>query len=229
MFRAARRQPSRLLAQTVSVSPALATSRSTKPTHGQPTCCLPQTAPGGQCQAFGHRRHTFDSASGPSRPRPRRPSFLPTSRSLPAVWSLRSPARVPVKAQHPTLQRPPPGPTLRCASGPLWFRDSGPCIRLGHIKESHVTSRATVPVQRLKTIEVNQGTHARASSQPPPTSHARGTVKGFIYIQQGAAAEPLRVLEWFWLQVILAVFHAWNKPTNLLKINLLMSVYFCIL
>ena len=48
-------------------------------------------------------------------------------------------------------------------------------------------SRADVPAQRLQTIEAYQGTHAPAAVLIPAECPARGTVKGFIYIAQGAA------------------------------------------
>ena len=84
--------------------------------------------------------HSF----GPSRPRFRRPSFPSASGlSLPASGSLRSPRRVPVKASPPTLQRPPPEPTLRFAPGPLWFRDSKSGYRISGSANHNGITRST--------------------------------------------------------------------------------------
>ena len=89
----------------------------------------------------------------------------------------------------PHAQRPPPGPTLRYATGPLWFRDSGTGTRIKAGADLNLIPRASHPSQRLKTIEVYQETHASATVPPRPTYPARRTEKGFIYIQQGAAAQ----------------------------------------
>ena len=59
VFRASRRQPSRLLAQTLSVWSTAA-----------PFPKLPKTAPVRQCQAFGRGRCSFDLAMGRSGPGP---------------------------------------------------------------------------------------------------------------------------------------------------------------
>ena len=75
--RAPRGQAFRLLAQTLSVW-------STAAPFPKP----PKTAPVGQCLGFAHERSTSDSADGPSRPRPRRPSAHPRRRSLSGSGSL---------------------------------------------------------------------------------------------------------------------------------------------
>ena len=54
----------------------------------------------------------------------------------------------------PHAQRPPPGPTLRFAPGPLWFRDSGLPLRIKAGADSNQLPRITAAAQRLKTIEV---------------------------------------------------------------------------
>lgn len=68
VFRAGRRQPFRLLAQTLSVW-----------STATPFPKLPKTAPERQCQAFGRERTTFDPAMG--RPGPGPGGRLPTLRA----------------------------------------------------------------------------------------------------------------------------------------------------
>ena len=58
-------------------------------------------------------------------------------------------------AHRPTLPDRLQGHTLRCASGPCWFRDSGPGARGEVIKNSHDITRAKDQVQRLKTNKVD--------------------------------------------------------------------------
>ena len=125
------------------------------------------------------RAHSF----GPSRPRPRRPSAQPFScRSLSAARSLRSPGRGPAKARQPTRTRPPPGPTLHCVPRPWSLADS---------LTAPTTPRTFLPSMRLPTTKALKLTYASASVLPRTLYHARRGEKGFINMQQGAAARPL--------------------------------------
>jgi len=103
--------------------------------------------------------------------------------------SPRSPSPCAAKARQPPRARPPPGPTLRFAPGPLWFRDSGPGTRIKAIAYFNLVPRATDPVQRLKTIEVDWGTHASASVLMPASWPARRTEKGIYTYTREAAAD----------------------------------------
>ena len=125
------------------------------------------------------RAHSF----GPSRPRPRRPSAQTFScRSLSAARSLRSPVRGPAKARQPTRTRPPPGPSLRCAPAPWSLADS---------LTAPTTPRTLLPSMRLPTTKALKLTYASASVLPRTLYPARRGEKGFINMQQEAAARPL--------------------------------------
>ena len=80
---------------------------------------------------------SFQRRHGPFRPGPWRPSAFPASR--------RALAYAPDRLQ---------GHTLRCATGPWWFRDSGPGARGKVLNTSHSITRSTVQAQRLKTTKV---------------------------------------------------------------------------
>ena len=116
VFRAARKQPSRLLAQRVrDASPQMrqailpASPRSINPQPPALPATSPRTpaltAPGCTVSARPSAWIVFPSfrpCYGPSRPRPRRESVHPTDcRSLPGAGSLRSPSPCTVKARHP--------------------------------------------------------------------------------------------------------------------------------
>lgn len=58
-------------------------------------------------------------------------------------------------AHRPTLPDRLQGHTLRCASGPCWFRDSGPGARGEFLNNSHDITRASDQAQRLKTNKVD--------------------------------------------------------------------------
>ena len=124
-FRAGRTQPSRPLAQTVSVIAALFSGIRLRSESALPaTDCAgsrPASAswtntsihravpvrvhPGTPLERL-YRAHSF----GPFRPRPVRPSAHPHCRSLSGPGSLRSPSPCAANARQPTHTRPPPRP-----------------------------------------------------------------------------------------------------------------------
>lgn len=65
-------------------------------------------------------------------------------------WSRQSPTPTGLRCQTASQ-----GHTLRCASRPCWFRDSGPGARGEFLNNSHDITRASDQVQRLKTNKVD--------------------------------------------------------------------------
>ena len=141
VFRASRKQPSRLLAQRVrdalpqtrqAILPAMPPSSFPQPPAlpaTGPRTPSP-TAPGGTVSAWPSAWIVFPSfrpCYGPSRPRPRRESTYPADcRSLPGAGSLRSPIPCTVKARQANPSRHPPGSSGRQAAGHWWLGDSAP-------------------------------------------------------------------------------------------------------
>ncbi len=139
VFRAARKQPSRLLAQRVrdalpQTRQAILTA-TPRPGFPQPPASPATgprtptpTAPGDTVSARPSARIVFPSfrpCYGPSRPRPRRESVHPTDcRSLPGAGSLRSPIPCTVKARQSHATRHPPGSSGRQAASHWWLGDS---------------------------------------------------------------------------------------------------------
>ena len=123
-FRASRTRPSRPLAQTVSVIPAL--FQGTSPFHKTvlpATDCavtpasvlLPGTPIRRSVPVRVHPGTPLDRQSvahslGPSRPRPRRPSFHPSRRSLPLLQGVCSLPSAALQSPPPPHTRPPPRP-----------------------------------------------------------------------------------------------------------------------
>lgn len=162
MLRASRRQPFRLLVQTVSV---LATGyQDLRPCY---PAALPATDCAGWCPASRLEGRASIQGTLPVRVHRHTPLQSPPAltlravparvleavfpsalcRSLPGAGSLRSAIPCTVKARHPSLQRPPPEPTLRYASGPLWFRDSKPGVRInGSANLNDITRSAHQPL-----------------------------------------------------------------------------------
>jgi hypothetical protein len=143
--------------------------------------CQPQTAPGAQCQAFGHQRLTFVPADGPSRPRPRRPSVQPfCRRSLSGSGSLRSPSPCTAKAR-----RPPHLPDRLRGHAPLRSAPYG-TVRLTEAPQGH---RQNLSICETASTIGPPETPASAASRMEPTSPARKDGTRDKYIHQEAAAD----------------------------------------
>ena len=172
-FRASRTRPSRPLAQTVSVIADLFGSIRRRPESALPAtdCAVPpasaslrpapirRSVPVREYRCTPHQSQCVAHSFGPSRPRPVRPSSHPRCRSPSAAWSLRSPARCPAGARHPSRTRPPPRP--RSTS----FRALGhweTCRRLPH------------PGQRERQRHLpHRPSRLQDSQQPRPTRDTR--------------------------------------------------------
>ena len=93
------------------------------------------------------------------------------------------------RARRPHAARPPPRPTLRCAPCPWSLAD---------LQAAPASMKATMPATspaptslpaRLPTTKADRGTYAPWAVRIRAPYHARRTVQGVIYTQQGAAAE----------------------------------------
>ena len=138
-------------------------------------------------------RRTAIRASGPFRPRPVRPSASRTMPVFVGVWEpeVSQPLR---RQSPPTPSRQTASPaSLRFAPAPWWFRDSKAGTRIPDRIKSNDSARATVQPLRLQTTKAYKLTYAAVAVPHPPPYPARRGEKGYIYIHQGAAAEPLRV------------------------------------
>ena len=154
----------------------------------------PHTAPEGWCQASPSTSCCYSTVgNGPSRPRPRRPSAFPHRRSLPLLQGAQGLPSAALQSPPPHTSRSPPGPTLRCASRPWWFGDSKPGSRISVSADAIGISLPAVPPSRLQTTKAHLLTYASAAVPLRAPSPARTEEKGYKYIQQGAAAGPLRV------------------------------------
>ena len=154
----------------------------------------PHTAPEGWCQASPSTSCCYSTVGdGPSRPRPRRPSAHTHRRSLPLLQGACSLPSAALQSPPPHTSRPPPGPTLHCVPRPWWFGDSKPGFRISVSADVIDISRPAVPPSRLQTTKAHLLTYASATVPHRAPSPARTEEKGHKYIQQGAAAEPLRV------------------------------------
>ena len=139
----------------------------------------PKTAPESRCQASPSTSCCYSTVGdGPSRPRPRRPSAHTHRRSLPLLQGACSLPSAALQSPPPHTSRPPPWPTLRCASRPWWFGDSKPGSRISVSTDSHVNPRPAVPPSRLQTTKAPKLTYASAAVTHRPPYPARTGEKG---------------------------------------------------